>query len=441
MDVTSPDARPSAARTLVAIALGVLPIVAMSVGGWQWWQGRQQPLVSGDLGALAVEPAAAAGARSSHPLLEVTEPERWMRSADAEALGRDGSHMIQDVRRAIDPARAPSPVAVTGLRSGLLAWASPRQVRIVHPGRRGMVARVDPCGSAVHAVTVASQRLVVAACGRVQAFGATGRVRWTHRLDGEGGVAALAVVGERVIVHQAATAGIAALEAGDGRLAWSSGTAGVVTAVEPVGHDRIAVATRDGEVATITLLSTTDGVALWSRRWQGWAATALGSDRRRVVAGLARTDGERCAATGLTELSARTGATTATAVLDRRHAVGHLRHDPATGRMVAVLDRRDCTLAYVEPLVSVYGARGLVRVGQQPLPSRSCSNLAVGAGLAAVATCEELVAIDTLEGRTAWSVPLPDVGARTRMAVSVGAERVLVSDDAGTLLAYEAPAP
>lgn len=426
-------------RIAVAVLLGSLPILAMALGGWQWWQARQGPLVVGDLRAVAVEQAAAAS--PVHPLLERPERVGWTAASDGGALGREGTSMIQDARTVFDAdGTRRDAVHAVSLSSGVLAWASPRMVRLVDPADRAQVARVDTCGAGVDAVAQAGERLVVAACGRVVGIGPRGSARWRVEVPGAIDDARIRVhaVGAGLLVAAAGGARLRMLDGATGRERWSHELDGGLVEVRLVGTDAVAVATSSSGTSRVRLVGLADGAQRWERRWRGWRPTALASDGRRIVAGLvAVAEPERCGDVGLAELDAATGASRATRALDRRIAVRDLRVDARTGRMAALATRRACTLQHVEPRVELYGARGLVRLHQMALPAEPCSDLVAAGAMVAVATCGELLAFDARSGQQAWREALPPVSTRRTVALSATARRLVATDDVGTLAVLE----
>lgn len=419
------------ACSALALALGVV---------WHGQDGASSIVVEGDFSAVAAPRTAAS---EPHPLVTSKPRIATKQVADVRELGRGGTSMVEDldiILGAASPAGRVSVPAVQ-LASDAIAWSSPRRLRLVAAtSATGTRARADLCPTGIDAAAPAGGLLVVAACGRVMGISATGDVAWRRPMGSDSGRVTLLGFGDRVVAGVLAGSRIMMVDQ-TGRVTWqrSLPARGTLRHVTAVGTRAVSV-TSVGEAGTwVTLLDASDGSQQWQRRWRGWNATAATSDHRRIVVAMVDQGGdERCTDSGLVELRARDGATGVTRRLDRRSAVRGLHVDATTSRLISMSSLRSCSIAMVHPAIGIYGARGLDVLHRARLPARPCSNLAVHARLATVATCDELVAVDTLTGTKLWTVPLDDVGTRTSIAVGAHGPRVTVTDDVGSLAVVEA---
>lgn len=426
-----------AAQSLLWALLFAAAIAAIA---WLAWPGNDGATVDGDLAAIgAGEKSVVTG---EHALLELPSPSRWSIVADGESLGRGGSTITGDLRTVFGSGiGAREPVLARVLRSGAIAWASPRQVWLIDPAVRDDVARIDVCGNGVDALAQSGERLLVAACGRVSALGPDGSMRWrTDRADRDDPRTRLLALDGRVAFGHAGARTVEMVAAADGERVWRRRLEAPLRTLVPIDAGSLAYVARDEESTRVGVLDASDGTLRWQRRWRGWRETAVASDGRRVVVGFVDAgSGEQCGSSGMVDLDSRTGAANATRRLDSRLQVAGLGADAATSRMVALLTGRSCTLRQVEPRIDVLRARGLDRVHQVALPSRPCSNLAVRGRLAVVASCTEAFAVDTLTGARRWTVPAAPVPSRRSIAISMTGTRVVLTDDVGTLAVLEPP--
>lgn len=438
-------ARHAAALLLVAIGLVALVTVAYTHVGAAGPDLRP----SGEFSVLAQERPAPA--QRPHPLLGTSDAHAWMRVADAGRLDRDGSSLLDDVQQAFGTRRVP-PVAVAAspVRPGVVAWASPRSARLVDLVGRRTLGQVTGCGTGIDAMATTESRLFVAGCGRLAAIGPGGGVAWRSDLadgaarSGRSGRPLLLAVEGDVVVALAGSPRISRIDGRSGAVSWERRTAGGVRLVRRSGAEQLVAASSgvEGGVtrSRVQAISLGSGRVQWTRRWRGWTVTAVAGDGSRVVAALAGDvrDGEGCTRSGLAELGGRDGVTRSTRAIDARLAVRDMVVERTTGRLAVTTASRGCTVAYVEPRLDLYGARGLVRLHRVALPARPCSGLAARARLVAVATCDEIVGIDALGGQRSLTSPLPGAPARRSAAIAVTSSRVVATDDVGTLLVLEA---
>ncbi len=435
------EPRPSrlGGRLALVTVLAACGALALGVA----WHGRDDAwpiVVEGDFSAVAVPRA---DASEPHPLVTATPRIVNDRVADVRELGRGGTNMVQDldvIFGAAGPTARPA-VAAVQLASDAIAWSSPRQLRVVPAtSATDTSARADLCPAGVDAAASAGELLVVAACGRVMGISAAGHVAWRRPVGTDEDRITLLGFADQVVASVPAGSKVMMIDQ-SGRVTWQRSLPGrgMVRHVTAVGTHAVSV-TSVGDAGTwVTLLDAADGTQQWQRRWRGWNATAATSDHRRIVVAMVDQGGtERCTDSGLVELLADDGTTGVTRRLDRRRTVRGMHVDGATSRLVTMSSLRSCSIAMVRPSIDVYGARGLEVLHRAQLAARPCSNLAVHARLATVATCDELLAVDTLTGSKLWTVPLEGVGTRTSMSVAARGPRVTMTDDVGSLMVVEA---
>lgn len=445
-DTADPVVDPPPARARARLGLvAVFACTAIAIGVLLQLRDQSWPIVvEGDFSAVA---APRETAPAPHPLVTAAPRAATARVADGPELGRSGTSMVQDLDVILGAANATSRAAVPAMQlaGDAIAWSSPRQLRLV-PATSATAtnARADLCASGIDAAAPAGDLLVVAACGSVMGISATGAMSWRRAVGSDDGRVSLIGVGDGFVASTQDDSRIMMVDRA-GHVSWQRRLSGrgALRHVTAVGTRAVAVTSVGDSGTWVTLLDAADGTQQWQRRWRGWNATAATSDHRRILLAMVDQGGtEQCTDSGLVELQAGDGATGATRRLDRRSAVRDLHVDGATSRLVAMTSLRSCSIAMVRPSINVYGARGLQVLHRVAMPARPCSNLAVHARLATVATCSHLVAFDTLMGKRLWTVPIASVGTRSSMAVSASGPRVTVTDDVGSLMVVEpAPAP
>ena len=418
-------------------------VVAIALAGWNVWDARERAVVIGDVGAIA----SAGGTGSAdvdsavHPLATTSRPGSWTQVADGEALGRGGTNALDDLQVVFDgEVGAVSPVPALRLADGQLAWATPRQVRLVDVDARTRVARIDACDDGIDATARAGDRLVVGGCARAVAVDADGGIAWSVEVPGDdASPIELLQVGDDVVVGRIGSTELVRLRSADGERAWRHDLRAPLRSLgESAGDTAVTVAEGEGQTR-IERIDLADGTSMWERRWRGWSATATGSDSRRVVVALVQRAPDRGGASGLAQLDAASGRTTGTRALDRRVQVAALHYDAGTSRMASLVTPRGCTLERVVPRVDLLRARDLGTVQRVALDARPCSSLAARGRLVMVATCDEAIAIDALDGSIAWRMPVPATASRRALALSIGPRDVTVTDDVGTLFVLTQP--
>lgn len=446
-----PDTFDSTSRAHVMIGVLIVALAAAAVGTAAWTLfaagGERDGIqTQGDLAPVgeAVPPVP----RQPHPLLAPGDPVAWATVRDGRALGREASTVLEDAQTVLgsrSTSRGAVPAAQVSANS--VAWASPRSLRLVNVDTREVTAWIGACDRGIDAVLATDTLLVTAACGRLTAVGAKGRTRWSVPLaqaDAQrAGSTLLLRHGDAVIASVVGSRSVMGVSSSDGTVTWRHRTPDPVRLMEMSGADGVVVATAPGDPAAgghakVRRISTADGSRLWDRQWRGWRATALASDGARVVVALAQDEADTgCTPSGLAELASADGAARVTRRADARVVVRDMRVDPLTGRLVTMSVNRGCTVLSTDPRVDVYGARGLVRLHQVPLPARPCSPLAVAGGLAVAATCSEVLGIDTRNGQTAVQAELTDAPRRRSVAAMITRDRLVATDDVGSLQVIE----